>query len=516
MPATDPEPENYSIDDMMDRLRSRGEGGTDGEAELVTRDDGSQVYRVRKRKRRSQQPKKDKERRKKQFRVVQVVFGVALVALTGAAFVASVLYLNSGAYKDSVIERIRVWTGAEPTVTELRVTPVSAAASSLELKWPEGSVLESLKLGGISGDLQFGRLLGGKWKGNELYSANGGTLVLRKPGTVAGKAVGTPEGTECPFHFRYRSSKFSVLSGDPAKPAFRVKDSEASLVMLDPMAKAANFQLEGGSLQVSGWGEYGLSFASLQFENGDVRVGGLRLVPAGANKGEIRIDSPGDVSLDFEGGRTELGVHLLQMPLNALLGPSFGTWLSATVETPEGAEAGKFSLKLGAEPEMSLRVPFRAVTTADTEAGGLPMFEVLATQLQEPWYQRPRFEVEARGDAVKSAAGSGVENLNLEARGRLIVTGKVHAKQDGNIDGSLDVGLPAPAVANGTPELRAVFSRKAGGYLWAKVRVFGNSRDPQDNLEAQLGSSAATVSPAAGGKDALEDAFRDLTTPKAK
>jgi hypothetical protein len=133
MPATDPEPENYSIDDMMDRLRSRGEGGTDGEAELVTRDDGSQVYRVRKRKRRSQQPKKDKERRKKQFRVVQVVLGVALVALTGAAFVASVLYLNSGAYKDSVIERIRVWTGAEPTVTELRVTPVSAAASSLEL-----------------------------------------------------------------------------------------------------------------------------------------------------------------------------------------------------------------------------------------------------------------------------------------------------------------------------------------------------------------------------------------------
>jgi len=96
------------------------------------------------------------------------------------------------------------------------------------------------------------------------------------------------------------------------------------------------------------------------------------------------------------------------------------------------------------------------------------------------------------------------------------VTGKVHAKQDGNIDGSLDVGLPAPAVANGTPELRAVFSRKAGGYLWAKVKVFGNSRDPQDNLEAQLGSSAATVSPAAGGKDALEDAFRDLTTPKAK
>jgi hypothetical protein len=516
MPSPDPEPENYSIDDMMDRLRSRGEGGTDGEAQLVTREDGTQVYRVRKRKRRSHQPKKDNERRKKQFRVVQVVLAVALVVLTAAAFLAAVLYLNSGAYRDSVVERIRTWTGAEPKVTELRVTPVSAAASSLELKWPEGSVLDSLKLGAISGDLQSGRLLTGKWKGNELYSATGGTLVLRLPGTGAGKVTGGPEGTECPFQFRYRSSKFSVLSGDPAKPAFRVKDSEASLVMLNPVADSANLQLERGSLNVAGWGDYTLNFASLQFTGGRMKVGGLRLSPAGGGKGELRMDNPGEVPLDLEGGTSELTVHLSQMPLSALLGPSFGTWLGATVETPEGAEGGKFSFRLGPDPEMSLRVPFRAVSTTDTEASGLPMFEVLATHLQEPWYERPRFDLEAKGDVVKDGAGAGLENLVLEARGRLAVNGKVHAKQDGTLDGSLDVGLPASAVANGSPELRAVFSRKAGGYLWAKVEISGNSRSPLDSLEAQLGSSAATVSPAEGGHESLDDAFKELTTPAQK
>jgi hypothetical protein len=424
--------------------------------------------------------------------------------------------LNSGAYRDSVVERIRVWTGAEPKVTELRVTPVSAAASSLELKWPEGSALDSLKLGAISGDLQSGRLLAGKWRGNELYCANGGTLVLRMPAAGAGKVTGGPDGAECPFQFRYRSSKFSVLSGDPAKPAFRVRDSEASLVMLDPMANAANLQLEGGSLQVAGWGEYGMSFASLQFENGKMRVGGLRLVPAGGGKGEIRMDNPDDASFDLEGGTSELTVQMSLMPLSALLGPSFGTWLSATVETPEEADGGKFSLRFGQDPEMSLRVPFRAVSTTDTEAKGLPMFEVLATHLQEPWYEQPRFDLEARGDAVKSDAGAGVENLVLEARGRLAVKGKVHAKLDGTLDGSLDIGLPASAVANGSPELRAVFSRKGGGYLWANVKISGNSRSPQDNLEAQLGSSAATVSPAKGGNEGLEDAFEELTTPAEK
>ena len=62
MPASDTEPDNYSIDDMMDRLRSRSEGGQE-DAQLVTREDGTQVYRVKKRKRRSHQPKKEKEQR---------------------------------------------------------------------------------------------------------------------------------------------------------------------------------------------------------------------------------------------------------------------------------------------------------------------------------------------------------------------------------------------------------------------------------------------------------------------
>jgi hypothetical protein len=71
-------------------------------------------------------------------------------------------------------------------------------------------------------------------------------------------------------------------------------------------------------------------------------------------------------------------------------------------------------------------------------------------------------------------------------------------------------------VANASSELRSVFSKKSGGWLWATVKVSGNSRSPQDNLEAQLGSSAATVSPAQGGNEALEDAFEELTTPGAK
>lgn len=514
MPSPDSEPENYSIDDMMDRLRSRGEGSSDGEAQLVTREDGTQVYKMRKRKRRSHQPKKDKERRKKQFRVVQVVAAVGLVAVTGAAFLASFLYLNSGSYKDSIVERIGIWTGAEPKVTELRLTPVSAAASTMELKWPQGSVLESLKLGPITGDLQTGPLFAGKWKGNELHATHG-TLVLKKPVKGGAAVASRPSGAESPFQFRYRSSKFSVLAGDPSKPALFTRDGEASLLMLQN-AGSANFQIEGGSLQVAGWGELGLNFASLQFEKNTMRVGGLRLAPVIGDKGELRIDNPGAKPFDLDGGVNELGVRFFQMPLGALLGPSFGSWLTMTVETPENAEGGKLALQLGDDPELSLRVPFQALSTTDTSASALPMFEVLATHLQEPWYQSPRFEVEAKGVVVKTGQGSGLEDLKLEARGRLALTGKVFAKPDGSLDGTLEVGLPASGMGNASSELRSVFSRKAGGWLWASVKISGNSRSPQDNLETLLSSSAATVSPAQGGDEALDDAFKDLTTPAAK
>ena len=55
--------DHYSVDEMMDRLK-RHKGSEDKEndmkdGELITRSDGSQVIKVRKRKRRSQQAPKE-------------------------------------------------------------------------------------------------------------------------------------------------------------------------------------------------------------------------------------------------------------------------------------------------------------------------------------------------------------------------------------------------------------------------------------------------------------------------
>ena len=511
MPAPDTEPENYSIDDMLDRLRSRGEGGAaEGEAKLVTREDGTQVYKVRKRKRRSHQPKKEKEKIQKRFRIAQVVMAVTLVILLGLGFFASLVYLNSSAYRDQALAKIRTWTGAEPQITVLRVTPVSVGAESVALKWPETSMLDELKISGVSGDLEFTKLFSGIWKGAELHSQRGGTLVLRPP---TGKGPAEPKTAgECPFQFRYRTDKLNVRMGDEKSPTFAVRDSQASLVILHPSGSTSNLQLEGGNLNLAGWGDFSLEFASLQFEPNGVSVGSIRLSPPGAGKGEIQILNPDDVPIDFN-GETDLAMRMDHMPLSALLGPAFGSWLTTTVASPEENGDGTLMIRSGGGSAISCRIPFRAMASVESTAAELPMFEVLAQELSEPWYVRPRFDVEVKGEAVRGNGRTGVEKLILDARGRLSIAGKVSADAEGKLDGELEVGLPSSAVANGPPGMRNVFNRKGGGFSWAKVRISGTSRQPADDLAAQIKSSATTASPVDGGEKALEKTFDELITP---
>lgn len=514
MPPSDTEPENYSIDDMMDRLRSRGEGGSEGDAQLVTREDGTQVYRVKKRKRRSHQPKKEKEQRQKRFRVLQVVLAVGLVILVAAAFFASLVILNSSAYRDSILAKVRSSTGAEPKISGLRVTPVSANADSLELVWPEDSMLESLRMGAIDCGLTFTKLLGGKWQGSEMYSAQGGTLVL-KPFNGKVPQI-TKSQTELPFRFGYRASKFNVRMGDEKLPAFAVKGSEASWEVHDAFASSSNLQLEGGTLTVAGWGEFRLNLASLQFEPQGMRIGNIQIVPSGAEKGEIKITNPKELPLKIEGEDAQLRVEVSNIALKDLLGPTFGTWLSTTVETVEGGEPGQLRTNTLDQRGVSWRIPFRAIAAASSEAEGLPMFEVLAEEMKENWYLKPHFDVEAKGVAIRDGTFSAVEDLALQARGRLGIEGKIKASATGILEGEFQVGLPTSAVSGGSPALRAVFNRRGGEFSWAKVRISGTTAKPADDLQVQLKSATTTVAPASGGANALENTFDDLIAPGGK
>ena len=144
------------------------------------------------------------------------------------------------------------------------------------------------------------------------------------------------------------------------------------------------------------------------------------------------------------------------------------------------------------------------------------MFELIARELGEVWYEKPRFDLEAKGVAVRDKNRTGVESLILDARGRISIGGSIFADASGKLDGELQVGLPSSAVDGGSPAFQRVFHRRAGGSSWAKIHISGTNQQPLDDLEVQLKTSSTVTSPAVGGDKALDETFEQLITPGAR
>ena len=138
---------------------------------------------------------------------------------------------------------------------------------------------------------------------------------------------------------------------------------------------------------------------------------------------------------------------------------------------------------------------------------------MLAKELGESWYRTPRFDLAFGGTVTRDAKVSAVEDLKLEARGRLSVKGRVAADSTGTLEGVLEIGVPETAADTASVAFRRVFAQRERGYAWAKVKVSGTGASPMDDLADQLQRSATGVAPASGGAKAVEDAFRELTTP---
>src|SRR5690606_28230819 len=128
-----------------------------------------------------------------------------------------------------------------------------------------------------------------------------------------------------------------------------------------------------------------------------------------------------------------------------------------------------------------------------------------------PWYRKPRFDLEASGVLFRDDSVSRIDELQLEARGYLALAGSIAVHADGRLEGMIDVGLPEAAVENASFAYRRTFGRRDKGIAWATVRVSGTREKPEDNLAALLEGTASHQAPVQ--ERDLEDEFEDLTRP---
>jgi hypothetical protein len=210
MPNPSIEPDKFTIDEMMERLKARD--SSDKDPELVTRPDGSQALRTKKRKRRTNQAANKEIKKNKRLQIAQIAGVVVLLTLFGLTAGIAILYANSSGFRNSLISKLERSSGAKVSMEQFRMNPLGANASVTKLVWPAGNALGTLDLYALSAKIS-------PWSftGKSLASSHSNYPTLK----VLCGMLQTPRASfllRFPATWCRRSTFFSVLSGHLLRP----------------------------------------------------------------------------------------------------------------------------------------------------------------------------------------------------------------------------------------------------------------------------------------------------------
>lgn len=513
MSAAPSEPEKYSIDEMMDRLKgSPSENPDDGE--LVTRADGSQAIRVRKRKRRSSQPHKEEAHRTRRARIVQVSAALILVFVAALAIGGAIIYANSSPFRDGLVRKIEQSSGATSDLQQFRVNPQTANAGSLTLAWPEGNVLKSLWLRGLVAEIFPASFLGKSMTGEEI-TIGYGQLALQIPKVGAPlRNHPAPEGASAIHFNRYRAPILDITLGDPTAPVIKLAKTEGSLSPKNLNGRP-QLTLYQGDLTIAGWPKLRIDRAPLiEFRGDEIDIVGLRILHETDDRGALVIS--GTVAPYKPGERSFLAVKLDAFQLSGLTGPALGGLFSGQIDSLPSTTSNQLSFLPTENPAPTLDLTFRVSPTSKIEVRRFPFLFALSQTLDEdPWFEHPVFEGDAGGVLHREGGVVSLRNLDLASKGRLALRGEIFMAANQTLSGNLQVGL-AEAMISGAPtsRLKSMFGPPKDGFRWLTLEIGGSATAPTDNFKELFSAAQVTPRDSAVPTDHEGSTFEELTRPR--
>lgn len=474
----------YSVDEMMDSLRDQDREKKE-EGELITREDGTQVMRVKKRRRRTKQKKQEAEKRRKRFKIMRVLAVITIPLVLGLGIVVLLASYHSSGFGESVVATLWKKTGASAKISNLSPMGSQVTAKSFSLSWPDGELLEQLKVIDVSGDLNLVSFATGKLKGTELNASQGQLLVSERTDRKVGEPKG--EAKKLPGFQRYTCDYFSFYFGSARSP-FRLEGSKVRFI---PTNYSKQIHLTGGELAAGSWGVLPLKRGTLEFLNETIKVISLRFEDENQHmilSGDLALsDSIHSLTVEAERGTIKtLGGFELDRLFKSQLDGATGTlvfrpWSPASHE-----------LTLACEPEYVTLKNFAFLKVLE-DLYGDSRFEELEFELEED------FEIIRGSDEVK------ITGLELFEVGLVAVTGEVIVKGD-QLSGKLRVGLPDHKKLSLRATQRKEFFAKGtleDGFFWFDLEVGGSPSSPTDSFLSYLEGS--------GRPESTEELFEQLT-----
>lgn len=511
------EPEKYSIDEMVDRLKNHQPEGLVEDGELVTRADGSQAIRVRKRKRRSQQLHKEQRQSSRRTRMIQVSSALILVLL--AIFLAGVaiVFANSAPFREHILRHLALSSGASVELEQFRMNPTSANAGRVSLSWPQGNVLRNLTLRNVRANVSLASFLGQSFTGDELTCPEG-ILELRPCPLEKSPRTAAAVSDNPPIRFnRYAIAKAQVLLGEPTAALIRLQNSEVSFYPVS-VKDRAQLLLSGGDVILNGWPKLRLDRSHIEFRDAEMDIVSLRLRHETDTRGVFELS--GTVAPYAPRQAATLAVRLESYLLAGIAGPELGKLIVGRIDTLPDDTTNALSFSLGPEPAASLTIAFRNSPADSIELNGFPFLFGLAQTLGDDWFEHPVFENDARASIQRADGQVTIRNLNLETKGRLAVRGELTMTPDQRLSGKLEVGVATAMIKASTSRvLDSLFGPPTENFRWLTLKIGGTATVPTDDFTARFKATApssppATVPSAPPKSNADIPTFEDLTKPK--
>lgn len=494
---------------MMDRLKDKNP--SDDQGELVTRADGSQALRVKKRKRRTNQTEKVENKANQRSQILQIAGAVLFLFAIGLTAGIGLIYANSLPFRESLIEKIGTETGAKASLNQFRINPSAANAAKITLEWPEGNVLEKLIVSSCIAKISPLSFLGNNFSGEELV-AGSGQLFLKSPKEDASKKffLKSEETKQIDFN-RYSVPKLNIFFASEKDWINMLRETEASFYTGKNTGQG-EIRLTGGTLNIKNWPKLTLDRSYIKVRDGELQIQSLRFnIPASEKKKTQRssIDFSGTIKpLDAHADHT-LSAELSNYSFSHLLGSDLGTVINGLIETSENPESNFLTFNTKSSEQALLEVAISGILESRIELVNFPFLNNLSNALNDTWYQTPVFEKDVTATVRRRAAQVELIDLKMIKRGRIAISGSMKNAPGGRISGTLSVGLPDATIQSAPNErIKTMFGEVREGYRWIDLEISGTGALPDDNFLELYKQSVAPL--AADPVENSPDSFDNL------
>lgn len=504
------EPEKYSLDEMLERLQNKSSSTPEDSGELVTRADGSQAIKVRKKKRRTRQPKKEAAQRASRLRAIQVSSAVILIILMGLVLGGLLVYANSAPYRQKVISKFHSGTGAKIEFNQLQISPTATTAHAASLNWPEGNLLKSLSLSRSRAQALMGGVIGSSWSVSEITVDSGQLMIGAPQGGQPVRYFPAASGAAPISVDRLAVSKLNVSLGDPAAPSLKILNSEASFY---PNHKngVPSVRLFRGELHVPQWPMFRVDRAMMAVSRDEVEIVNLRLFHELDNNGYMELT--GKFNPSTPAVEQSLDVKMTSFNLNGIAGTSLSNLVVGRFDSREiPGSQNHLTFSSSIPTGGKLQIGFASSPNTLPRLNNFSFLRYLSQITDNPWFLDPLFHDGCTGILHRDNGIVRITDLTILSKTQLKVTGDLTIQENETLTGVLHVGLAVPTVTGGrNPALAKVFKEERDGFRWVTLNISGTGARPIDNF-AELVQAARGAAAEPGEEN--KDLFEQLTAPE--